>query len=86
MSAIVICFFHVSYEERARALDTIIEQYSEATTFEAFISSVYCPVFPATFTSGPTRASGKPLFHTDIVLRFDGAFYKFCSWLDETLE
>ncbi|XP_071516521.1 ral GTPase-activating protein subunit alpha-1 isoform X2 [Panulirus ornatus] len=46
------------YEERARALDTIIEQYSEATTFEAFISSVYCPVFPATFTSGPTRASG----------------------------
>lgn len=46
------------YEERARALDTIIEQYSEPTTFEAFISSVYCPVFPATFTSGPTRASG----------------------------
>ncbi|KAK3890821.1 hypothetical protein Pcinc_005247 [Petrolisthes cinctipes] len=46
------------YEERARALDTIIEQYSEATTFESFISSVYCPVFPTTFTSGPTRASG----------------------------
>ncbi|XP_063845540.1 ral GTPase-activating protein subunit alpha-2-like isoform X2 [Scylla paramamosain] len=46
------------YEERARALNTIIEQYSEATTFEAFISSVYCPVFPTTFASGPTRASG----------------------------
>ncbi|XP_050708752.1 ral GTPase-activating protein subunit alpha-2-like isoform X3 [Eriocheir sinensis] len=46
------------YEERARALNTIIEQYSEATTFEAFISSVYCPVFPSTFASGPTRASG----------------------------
>ncbi|KAK7072472.1 Ral GTPase-activating protein subunit alpha-2, partial [Halocaridina rubra] len=46
------------YEERARALDTIIEQYSEATTFEAFISAVYCPVFPPSFSSGPTRASG----------------------------
>ncbi|XP_068249956.1 ral GTPase-activating protein subunit alpha-2 isoform X1 [Palaemon carinicauda] len=46
------------YEERARALDTIIEQYSEATTFEAFISAVYCPVFPLSFSSGPTRSSG----------------------------
>ncbi|XP_076041404.1 ral GTPase-activating protein subunit alpha-2 isoform X2 [Oratosquilla oratoria] len=46
------------YEERARALDTIIEQYSEATTYESFISSVYCPVFPQPFPAGPSRASG----------------------------
>ncbi|KAF2363976.1 Rap GTPase activating protein domain [Trinorchestia longiramus] len=46
------------YEERARALHAIIEQHSEATTFENFISAVHCPVFPAAFPGGPTRTSG----------------------------
>ena len=34
------------YEERARALDSIIEKFKQPTTFEDFVSHVYAPSQP----------------------------------------
>ena len=35
------------YEERARALDQIIEKFKQPTTFEDFVSHVFAPSQPA---------------------------------------
>ena len=34
------------YEERARALDSIIEKFKQPTTFEDFVSHVFSPSQP----------------------------------------
>jgi hypothetical protein len=36
--------YHYSYEERSKALETIVKNHKESTTFEAFASQVFSPV------------------------------------------
>ena len=40
-----------SYEERAKCLETIIQQHTEQTTFEDFAANVFAPVLPPNGTS-----------------------------------
>ncbi|KAL8608299.1 hypothetical protein ACOMHN_042166 [Nucella lapillus] len=39
-------FFHAFYEERAKCLESIIQQHTENTTFEEFAANVFAPVLP----------------------------------------
>ncbi|XP_067682813.1 ral GTPase-activating protein subunit alpha-1-like isoform X5 [Haliotis asinina] len=39
-------FFHSFYEERAKCLETIIQQHTEHSTFEDFAAHVFAPVLP----------------------------------------
>ncbi|XP_076442581.1 ral GTPase-activating protein subunit alpha-1-like isoform X3 [Babylonia areolata] len=38
--------FHAFYEERAKCLESIIQQHTENTTFEEFAANVFAPVLP----------------------------------------
>ncbi|KAH9496143.1 Ral GTPase-activating protein subunit alpha-1 [Bulinus truncatus] len=40
-------FYHAFYEERAKCLETIIQQHTEHTMFEDFAENVFAPVLPA---------------------------------------
>ncbi|XP_035826426.1 ral GTPase-activating protein subunit alpha-1 [Aplysia californica] len=40
-------FYHAFYEERAKCLETIIQQHTEHTMFEEFAENVFAPVLPA---------------------------------------
>ncbi|KAI8784564.1 ral GTPase-activating protein subunit alpha-2 isoform X1, partial [Biomphalaria glabrata] len=40
-------FYHAYYEERAKCLETIIQQHTENTMFEDFAENVFAPVLPA---------------------------------------
>ncbi|ESO85701.1 hypothetical protein LOTGIDRAFT_210880 [Lottia gigantea] len=44
-------FFHSFYEERAKCLETIIQQNTEPTTFEDFAAYIFAPVLPTNSTS-----------------------------------
>ncbi|XP_041353753.1 ral GTPase-activating protein subunit alpha-1-like isoform X2 [Gigantopelta aegis] len=43
-------FYHSFYEERAKCLETIIQQHTEQTTFEEFAANVFAPVLPPNST------------------------------------
>eukprot|EP00088_Acartia_fossae_P069922 TRINITY_DN9231_c0_g1_i1.p1 TRINITY_DN9231_c0_g1~~TRINITY_DN9231_c0_g1_i1.p1 ORF type:complete len:900 (-),score=211.13 TRINITY_DN9231_c0_g1_i1:199-2598(-) len=46
------------YEERARALDSIIEKFRQPTTFEDFVSHVFSPSQPGHIIQGNMKVSG----------------------------
>uniref|UniRef100_T1JGD1 Rap-GAP domain-containing protein n=1 Tax=Strigamia maritima TaxID=126957 RepID=T1JGD1_STRMM len=51
-------FYQSFYEERAKALDTVIQNHKDPTTFEAFTANVFSPAHPKSFQFGFTRALG----------------------------
>jgi len=46
------------YEERAKALDSVIEKFKQPSTFEEFISHVYSPSQLGTIIQGNLRSAG----------------------------
>ncbi|XP_070180609.1 ral GTPase-activating protein subunit alpha-1-like isoform X3 [Littorina saxatilis] len=44
-------FFHAFYEERAKCLESIIQQHTENSTFEEFAANVFAPVLPNNATT-----------------------------------
>lgn len=46
------------YEERAKALDSIIEKFKMPTTFEEFIANVFSPSLPGTIIQGNMKVGG----------------------------
>ena len=49
--------YQTYYEERAKALDSIIEKFKQPTTFEEFVGSVYSPSQLGTIIQGSTMRS-----------------------------
>ena len=37
----------ISYEERAKCLESVIQQHTENSTFEEFAAKVFAPVLPS---------------------------------------
>ncbi|GFR74888.1 Ral GTPase-activating protein subunit alpha-1 [Elysia marginata] len=58
-------FFHSFYEERAKCLETIIQQHTEHTMFEEFAENVFAPMLPTNATivdcSMPSESSSSSL-------------------------
>ncbi|KAK6182371.1 hypothetical protein SNE40_010078 [Patella caerulea] len=61
-------FFHSFYEERAKCLETIIQQNTENTTFEDFAAHIFAPVLPTNSaivdTTVPSETSSGSLSDT----------------------
>ena len=59
-----INLFFFSFEERSDAIETVVNDCKEQTTFEEFISKIYSPIFP-TIGSSVARTSGSYLMSLD---------------------
>ncbi|KAG8223111.1 hypothetical protein J437_LFUL014248 [Ladona fulva] len=56
-------YYQNYYEERAKALETVVQNHKESSTFEDFIAQVYAPVIGSSpFGQGSIRSSGIQLF------------------------
>ena len=58
------------YEERAKALDSIIDKFKLASTFEDFVGNVFSPSQQGTIIQGEAKVQSlcKPIFLTIVSL------------------